>query len=378
MQKSVVHSSMSGAVIGQRIAQGKDSFALDSVENYLDLKRIGIDIGKSSHLMEMVRFGMDEAIGMDAIQQPVLTANIPSLVQFLQNWLPGFVHVITAARRIDEIVGITTTGSWEDEQVVQGVMEHTGAAQPYNDLNNIPLSSWNTTYVPREVVRFELGMMVNTLESARAARVRVNSAAEKRTSCAVQLEIQRNRLGFYGYNSGNNLTYGFLNDPALPSYVTVANPGSGTTWAVKTFLQIQADLLTALQALRTQSLDTIEPNRTPITLAVATSCVDYLAKTSDFGISVYSWLKQFYPNVRVISAPELNAANGGANVFYLFADKVADTSTDDGSTFIQAVPSKFNTLGVQQMAKGYIEDYSNASAGIMVKRPYAVYRGSGI
>jgi len=33
---------------------------------------------------------------------------------------------------------------------------------------------------------------------------------------------------------------------------------------------------------------------------------------------------------------------------------------------------------VQQLAKAYEEDYSNATAGVMCKRPYAVTRWSGI
>jgi hypothetical protein len=83
--------------------------------------------------------------------------------------------------------------------------------------------------------------------------------------------------------------------------------------------------------------------------------------------------------VRVVSAPQLNNANGNANVFILFADAVNDgLSTDDNKTFIQVVPATFQLLGVQQLAKGYEEDYSNATAGVMVKRPYAVYRASGI
>ena len=45
---------------------------------------------------------------------------------------------------------------------------------------------------------------------------------------------------------------------------------------------------------------------------------------------------------------------------------------------IQVVPAKFMALGVEQQSKGFVEDYTNATAGIMVKRPWAVYRASGI
>ena len=209
---------------------------------------------------------------------------------------------------------------------------------------------------------------------ARAARLRVDDSGMKREAAALALDIQRNLVGFYGFNSGDNLTYGFLNDPGLGSYTQVADGVAGYTWAVKTFLEIQRDIVTAIQTLRTQSQDTIDPETMDLTLAVATSSVDYLSKTSDFGISVRAWLQMAYPRVRVVTAPQLNAAYDSDNVFYLYADKITDMSTDGGLVWIQPVPTKFNVLGVQQLAKAYEEDFSNATSGAMCKRPYAVVR----
>ena len=82
--------------------------------------------------------------------------------------------------------------------------------------------------------------------------------------------------------------------------------------------------------------------------------------------------------MRVVSAPQLNAANGGANVFYLYAEHVEDGASDDSRTWVQVVPAKFQALGVERQAKAYIEDYTNATAGVLLKRPYAVVRYSGI
>lgn len=362
--QSVIHSALDGKDVRPLILSKE--FA-----DYGDLGRLGL-------------YGLDEivdaAYGMDSIQSNVTQASIPVQLQFLQQFLPGFVKVMTAARKIDEIIGINTAGSWEDEEVVQGIIENTGSAVPYADQSVVPLASWNENWVPRNVVRFELGMRVGVLEEKRAARIMVSSAATKRESAGLSLEQQRNMVGFYGYNSGNNLTYGFLNDPNLPAYVNVAATGTGssTLWSTKNFQQITADLITAFAALQNQSQDNINPETTPTTLALAMVDYQYLSVTTDFGLSVRQWLRDTYPKCRVVSAPQLNAANGGANVFYLFADRVQDLSTDDGQTIVQLVPAKFQVLGVQQLAKGYEEDYSNATAGVMVKRPWAVVRYSGI
>lgn len=349
-------------------------FTKADCESFGDLSKIGIGIDSA-----VVRKIMHAA--MDAnIPSTLTVSSITTPVQFLQNWLPGLVNIITAARKIDKLIGIATQGSWEDEEIVQGVMEVTGTAVPYGDTTNVPFSSWNLNFNKRTVVRFEEGLRVGILEEKRAARVRVNSAEEKREGAGLALEIQRNAIGFFGYNGGNNQTYGFLNDPALPAYVTVAATGTGTTttWSTKTYLNITADLREAISALRTQSQDVIDPEETDITLALPTDAVDYLSVSTDFGYSVRQWLTETYPKIRVVSAPELDQANGGQNVFYLYAEKVEDMSTDGGATFIQVVPAKFQLLGVSKLTKFYEEDYSNATAGSMCKRPYAVVRRSGI
>jgi hypothetical protein len=319
------------------------------------------------------QFAQDDQQGL------VTQASIGTPVQFLQNWLPGFVKVITAARKIDELIGITTSGSWEDEEIVQGIMEPVGNAQPYGDYTNVPLSSYNTNFVRRTVVRNEKGFKVGMLEEARASRIRVSTSAEKRASAALALEVTRNLIGFNGFNNGSNLTYGFLNDPGLPNYRTVAATGTGssTLWSTKTFLQICADLRAAAAQLQTQSQDTINPEDIEMTLGVATASYQYLSVISDFGISVRQWFMATYPKARIVSAPQLNAANASANVFYLYAERVDDGASDDSRTWVQVVPAKYQVLGVEKQAKAYVEDAVNATAGAMAKRPFAITRWSG-
>jgi hypothetical protein len=369
---SKVHSYLPGGKV-----RSLEDFKADQ---YKSLAKIGITMDdRTVRLLMKSKAAMDSMYSMDAIQPTVTTGSVGTPVQFLQNWLPGFVFVITAARKIDDIIGLMVTGSWEDEQIVQGVLERTGFAIPYGDYTNVPLSSWNTNFNYRTVVRFEEGMKVGNLEAARSARLEVDDAGMKREAAALSLEIIRNDVGFNGFNAGDNNTYGFLNDPGLLDYTQVAAGASTfTTWSTKTFLEICKDIRTAIVTLRTQSQDTIDPEKIDLTLAISTDAVDYLSTTSDFGISVRDWLREAYPRIRVVSAPQLNNAHSSDNVFYLQADKIDDMSTDGGKVWIQPVPTKFQVLGVQQLAKAYEEDYSNATAGAMCKRPYAVTRWFGI
>jgi hypothetical protein len=229
------------------------------------------------------------------------------------------------------------------------------------------------------VVRFESGVQVGRLEQVRAAGAMVNSEAEKLAASALRLEIWRNLVGFYGFNNGSNNTFGILNDPLLPAYVTVASGAAGFTWAVKTFLEITQDIITAMNQLQTQSQDNIDPETADTTLAIPMQVAQQLSKLNELGtLSVRMWLKATYPKCRLVTAPQFGAANGGQNVFYLYADSVADGGSDDQRTMIQVVPTKFMALGVEQRAKAYIEDFTNATAGVLVKRPYAIVRFSGV
>ena len=346
-------------------------------QDYRDLRSIGIDI--TDRALDAMIDAID-ATGMDALQPSITTPTIPTAIQFLQTWLPGFVRMITVARKIDQLVGISTVGAWEDEEIVQGVLEQLGSAVPYGDLTAVPLSSWNLGYTNRTVIRFEEGLQVGLLEEARTARMKVNTADEKRSAATMALEIQRNSVGFYGFNNGDNQTYGLLNDPNLPVYQEFA-PGAGagapTQWSGKTFQEITKDLRGMFSYLRTVSGDTIDPRTDATIMGIGTATIDFLSITTDFGESVQDWLTKTYPKCVVISAPEFDAANGGLNVVYLYATRVQDSSTDDGGVFMQAVPTKLRTLGVKQNIKNYEEDYGNATAGVLCKRPYAVTRWFG-
>lgn len=369
MKETIIHHHMSALMAS---TAGPFVLSPDEVSEYKALAALGIGLDDRSLA------NMYAAMDANVLTPTVMAGNLGVPAQFLQNWLPGLVRTITQARKIDMFVGISTAGNWEDEEVIQGVLEPTGLAIPYGDYTNVPLSSFNLSYERRGVVRFEQGIRVGKLEEARMGRVNINSATEKRGAAAVSLDILRNRVGFYGYNAGvGTRVFGFLNDPGLPAYTTVAAGVGGTTWALKTFLEIIADIRTATGVLQTQSGDLIDPTTTALVLAVATNASQFLAVTSDFGVSVRDWLTKTY-NVRIVTAPELNGANGGANVFYLYPESVQDGSTDGGKVFDQIVPTRFQTLGVEQQAKAYIEDYTNATAGVMVKRPWAIVRRSGI
>lgn len=346
------------------------SFAWDSKTTEQTLNKLGIGYEKSA-LKEMQSF-----YGMDADVAGITTPTVTTPIQFLQHWLPKPVEIVTSAKEIDAIAGRTFAGDWHQEEIVMQVLERTGQAVPYGDHTNIPFSSWNLNYETRDIVRFEEGIQVGVLEEMRAGAMNISSQTRKREAAAESLAIELNNIGFFGYNEGNNKTYGFLNDPNLPAYTTVATNGAGspsTKWKDKTYAQIVNDFRTAFAALRTQSGNLFKPERDAAKLVISVACMEYLNVENDFGKSVYDFLKQNYPNVTIESAVQLDGANGGANVFYLFAETI-----NGNAVLNQYVQDVFRLVGTEKRAKVFVEDYSNASAGILVSQPIGVVRYSGI
>lgn len=383
IQNTKQHGYVSGREFSAIAKKLNDVFSTDAgVASYKELEKIGVHLDQGAQ--SSVRFlnSVMDQYPINPMQPNLTTPNIITPVQFLQNWLPGFVNYLTWARRIDEFIGMKVVGSFEDAQIVQGFNELTGEAVPYGDTSNTTFSSFNTTWDYRSVQQFKMGLQIPMLQEMRASRARIDYASNVRESALLALEILRNAIGFYGWNDGLSLTYGFLNDPGETAYQVVATGLSGsTTWASKTYLEIWADIRTAAAYIRTLSGDNIDAHRTPMTLAVATSVVDQLDNINNLGNqSVMQLIKQTYPNMRVLSAPELDDAHLGDNVFYMYADSVREDngSTDDGAVFAQYVPSKFYTLGVERKVTGVIEGYANATAGAYCKRPYGVVRYYGI
>lgn len=343
------------------------SFAWDSKTTEDTLNKLGIGFNKSA-LDEMQSF-----YGMDAAVTGITSPSVSTPIQFLQHWLPDIIEVVTAAREADAIMGIDFVGNWYDESIVQTVLERTGQAVPYGDHTDIPLSSWNTNFEVRDIVRFEEGLQVGVLEEARAGAMNISSQSEKRAAAAESLDIERNNIAFFGYNEGNNKTYGFLNDPNLPAYVSLATGASTSTqWSTKTYAEITADLRTAFAALRTQTGNLYKPERDRAKLVLSVAVMEYLNVENQFGKTVYEFIKENYPNTTIESAVQLDGANSGANVLYLFAESI------NGKPVIRQLGvDRFRLIGAEKKAKVFLEDYSNATAGVLVTQPIGVVRYTG-
>lgn len=343
------------------------SYAMDSKTTETTLDALGIHYTK----MALNEF---KAYATDASPVTQTTPSNMTPVQFLQFWIPEMVEVVTASRDADAILGRDFAGSWEDEEIVQPVIEYTGQARPYGDKTSLNLADFNVNYETRTIVRMEQDVEVGKLEAMRASKQRVDAQGSKRHAVSLSLAITANDIAFYGYNAGTNKTYGLLNDPNLPAYTTVADGSAGSSeWNTKTFNEIVADIKSWFAQLRVQTGNNFKPERDASVLALPVSVIDALQTVNPLGgISVWDWLGKTYPKCRVESAIQLDKANAGDNVAYLMAESIAGMKVIG-----QYMQDALRLIGVEQKAKGFLECYSNATAGVLLRVPIGVARFTG-
>lgn len=329
------------------IAQDKD-FALN------DLKALGVGVA-----------AMDSAL----IGPAATTGFVPA--HMLQTWLAGTIRAITTPVDIDYVAGITTVGNWHDDEIGIRTEEDFGLAELYGDVTNIPLANSNGGFELRDVVRFEQGFQVGELEMRRMGAAGFQQEQSKRRAATKSLDVARNLVGWNGI--ANTRTYGLLNDPSL---APVASLGAGTAWLSATFDQLVAQFTALRNALETQMGQSLRDDANFLLLLPAGYRGVMNVYNGSANLSFGQWIAENYPNVRAEYINSLKAAIGGKDVGYLIAENVSDLdeSDTDSATLIQAVPSRYEVVGSEKRAKGYIETASNALAGIIVLRPWAITR----
>lgn len=360
--------------MGEIFEDGDIHQAIQSLGDKLGFE---ITVDQADHLK--MHFAEKAALAMDAVNNLVTTPSMPTENNALSAYLNGTVLAITAKNTSSYLLGEVIVGSWFMDTIKQKILEHIGAAKEYSDFDGIETRpTFNSNMEKRNIVRFQSGFRVGELERNKDAAGGINSVLTKRQAAIISLNKAQDDVQIYGWRNGDNLTYGWLNDPSLPAYVTLPNGASGkSTFADLTYKEQQNRITAGLTALRKNSGDQVDPEIDPIELHIASDVVDVLSDENEQGKSIRKWLAEVYPNVTIKSSRVFNGAHGGDNVFYLFATSVGGTGDDGGATVKNLIVTKARNMSVYQQHTIYEEKLMNASAGAMVCRPFAVYRASG-
>lgn len=322
---------------------------------------------------------MNEKGVLRVSNEAVTTPNIQLPAGALMYIRPKAVEVLTAPEAADKIAAPQKNGNWGDEIVNIKVKEYLGHTSP-DDVEDDDglLSGVNYSNVQRGVYYYRSGWRVNDREEATVGALQENARANKVEAAMRALRIDRNLFFLKGvsFKGLSAPIYGYLNDPSLSAYITVAAGASGDTeWSEKTPEEISNDITDAWAQLNTQSNGLAaemlsKGKRLKLFLSPASEAL--FKRVNGYGLSAYKAVNENYPGIEVVAVPQMAGANSGANVFYLSID------TDGNDTVLNSYVEMARAYPIFQKDGVLSQKISAATSGGVVQYPMFVVRYTGI
>lgn len=300
---------------------------------------------------------------MDALDP---NTTVPAYMNMYAN--PRVIEVLTAKRNYRAIAPEVKNGDWTTAFTQFRALEFTGETTPYQDYDANGQANVNTNFPTRKQYRFQTTLRVGDLEQDMNADAKIDLFAEKQKSAALLLEIAFNKYAFYGV-SGVGI-YGLLNDPNLNADETPTTGAGGNTWALKTADEIMADFAKMFSKLYERSNGWIDDS-TATKLVIAPSCLAELNKVNAFGISVKKMLADTYPNMTIVSAPEMATGNG--NLAMILAEEI------EGQPVVEfGYTEKYKAHSIIRESSSMHQKISAGTYGAIVYYPFAIVTMLGV
>lgn len=313
--------------------------------------------------------GDRNALARDAALITTPNSTVPAeLLAYID---PMVVEILTAPRRAREIFPEMKKGDWTTPYAKWRMDEVTGSTQPYSDYANGTTSGVNSQWATRQQYLFQTSITYGDLEVAMSGVAKLNLASAKQKAAATVLDIDANKFALNGV-AGREV-YGILNDPNLPAAITAAATGTGssTKWEDKTTVNIYNDVLALFSELATQSEGLIDQD-SALKLCLSPGMAVKLGAATDFNVSVKDMIMKYFPNLTIITVPELASTSAGETVMML-AEEVNGT------------PVGYIGFGEKIMAGRIVPDmssfrqkYVGTTYGGVVLQPYAIASMTGV
>ncbi len=303
-------------------------------------------------------------------QPPLITQANNGIPGFLTNLIdPELIRVVTAPLLSEEIYGSVKKGDWTTLTAQFPTAEMTGQVKSYGDFDNGGNAGANFNWVPRQSYHFQTVTQWGEREAAQFGVARINYAGEQNMASIYVINTFANNVNFYGI-SGLQL-YGALNDPNLiaPILPTVKAAG-GYTWPVATAQEIYNDVKKLFGQLNTQMGGNVQMDAR-MTLALSTLRMPDLHTVSTFNVTALTTIKQNFPNLRIVAAPQYSLQAG--ELMQLILDDYQGIKPT-----MTAFTEKLRTHPVIVELSSYKQKKSAGTWGFIGRRPIAIAQMQGI
>ena len=308
-------------------------------------------------------------LAMDAALTTVPNTAVP--VEFLSYIDPMVIEILTAPRRAREIFEEEKKGNWTTDYYKFRISEMVGGTEEYSDDANGVTSDVNNEWQSRGQYLFQTSISYGVRELALASAAKISLAADKQKAAANRIDIDANK--FYLTGVAGLPIYGILNDPNLPSSITAASTGTGSSplWSNKGTKEIYDDIRTLFAQLQTQSNGLID-QKTPLKLLISPALNQHLGAATDFNVTVLDMLNKYFSSLEVITVPELGALDGDETIF-LIAPKVMGQKSA-----ALAFSEKMRSGPVIQDMSSYRQKFVSTTYGGIVYLPFAFASMTGM
>ena len=306
---------------------------------------------------------MGEGMAQDAALATAPNLGVPvELTAYIDSEV---IEILTAARNAREIFKDRKVGDWTTPYMRFPVEEITGATQPYSDDANGITSDVNFNWPSREQYVYQTTVRYGDKEQAVTSQAKIDLASRKQQSAARIIEIDSNKFRLLGV--AGKAIYGLLNDPNLPAATAL-----GTAWTSASADTIYNDILTKLYgkiAERSGSLVTPTSN---FVIACSPAVMTKLGTSSTYGITTMDMLKQYFPNLKVVSLPECASVTGGDHMYMIATDILGARTAEYPFGLL------FEAGRVVPRMSSFEQKFKASTYGCLVYYPFAIASITGM
>jgi hypothetical protein len=331
----------------------------------------GIHFMGTEAMLQLPNVAHSIRVAMDA-QPALITTSNAGIPAFLSTYIdPKLIEILVAPMKAAEIVGEEVKkGDWTTDTAMFPVVESTGETSSYGDYSNNGVAGANTNFPQRQSYHYQVITQWGEKELAKAALAKIDWANRVNIASVLTLNKFQNKTYFYGVAGLQN--YGLLNDPNLYAPIAPTNEGGNITWANKDALGIYADILALFTQLQAQTGNTsLVEMDAKMTLALSSGVIVNLGKVTQYNVNVKTMIKDNFPNLRIMTAPEYSTAAG--NLVQLIVDEVEGQRTVE-----VAFTEKLRAHPIVIEMSAFKQKKSQGTFGSIVYRPMFIAAMLGV
>lgn len=334
-------------------------------------RNFGVALDANPHLntadVSAYRMALDAQPGL--VTTP--NAGVPLLFTSIVD--PQIVRVIFQPLKAAEILGgEQQKGSWIDQVAYFPMVEPWGQVATYNDYSMNGNVGMNAQWIPRQPYGYQTFKRYGEQQLARWGAAGINYSSE--LDMARVLKFNQFQNGTYFNGVTGLINYGLLNDPSLIAAIAPYTKGvGGTSWATVgvTADEIYNDIALKLYTqLVTQMGGNIDAE-TPMILAMSTLREPFLARKTQYGLTVRQYLSQQFPNLRIVTAPQYSTGSGELVQLII-------QNWEGVQTAIPAYTEKMRAHNLVVEPSAWSQKMSGGTWGTIIRRPIAIAQMIGV